>query len=113
MGHVRRHTEDFDKRGAKVVGILTQDPGHVKEYLKEHSYPFPLLVDYDRSVARAYGVHVKLNLESVNIARNCVFVIDGEGIIRWMYIGYHQADWPDDSEVFAALDSITAPATVS
>lgn len=67
---------------------------------------FPLLVDKDRSVIKSYGVYHWLSLEAYNIARPATFIVDKLGLIRFMYIGTHQFDLVDQSEVLESLKSI-------
>jgi peroxiredoxin len=110
MGHIRRNIAEVEKRGAGVAAVLAQDMQKVREYLEQNSYPFPLLVDENRSVIKDYGVYVKVNLESHNIARPSDFILDGRGIIRYIYVGYHQRDFPDDSELYEVLESFKTPA---
>ena len=110
MSHILSNYDEYERRGAGVVGILAQDPEKVKQYLKEHSYPFPLLVDEDRTVVKDYGVHVKVNFESVNIARPSNFILDGEGVIKYIYIGSQQRDFPPDEDIYAVLDGLSEPA---
>ena len=110
MGHILSEFNEYEKRGAGVVGILAQDAEKVKEYLKEHSYPFSLLVDEDRTVVKDYGVHVKVNFESVNIARPSNFILDGEGAIRFIFVGSSQKDFPADEDIYAVLDGLSGPA---
>jgi methyl-accepting chemotaxis protein len=97
---------EFQKRDTAVVGILAQNMNKVRAYLEGESYPFPLLVDEKRVVVREYGVYVKANLESLNIARPTDFIVDADGIIKYIYMGYHQRDFPDDEELFGVLDEI-------
>jgi peroxiredoxin len=108
MGHIRKIIKEFEKRDTAVIGILVQNMSKVREYLEGKSYPFPLLVDEKREVVKDYGVYVKANFESYNIARPSDFILDGEGIIRYIYVGYHQMDFPEDEELFKVLDEIRA-----
>ena len=103
---MRRRIDEFEKRGAGVVAIVAQDIEKVREFLEDNSYPFPLLVDEDRSVIKDYGVHVKVNLESFNIARPSEFILDRDGIIRYMYIAYHQMDFPRESELLSVIEGL-------
>ncbi len=86
--------------------VLAQNAEGVREYLAARPHPFRVLPDETREVAKSYGVYVHVNFESYNIARPAVFLVDAEGIIRYMYIGYHQADYPPMREVLAALDGM-------
>jgi len=72
------HYEEFSGKGARIFAISTDDVGSHERFRTSCAFPFPLLSDGDKSVCRAYGV---LNL--LGKARRAVFVIDGEGVIRW------------------------------
>ena len=89
-----------------MVGILAQNPDKVKEYLNRGTYPFPFLVDAERQVVKDYGVHVKANFESYNIARPANFILDREGNIRYIFIASYQIDFPKDEVMFKVLDEI-------
>lgn len=56
---------------------------------------FPLLSDEDRRTISAYDV-VDV---TTNIALPATFVLDGEGIVRWKYIGEGKADRPSTQTV--------------
>jgi peroxiredoxin len=106
MGHIRKIMPEFDARDFRVLGILAQDMKKVQEYMEGKDYPFPLLVDEKRTLVKEYGVHVKANFESYNIARPSDFVLDTEGTIRYFYVGSHQMDFPKDEELFEVLEEI-------
>lgn len=106
MGHIRDNIKEIESRGAGVLMVLAQNTEGVKEYLAASPHPFRVLPDETREVAKAYGVYVHVNFESYNIARPAVFLLDADGIIRYMYIGYHQADYPPMPQVLTALDGV-------
>lgn len=108
MGHIRKNIAEFEKRNTAVLGIMAQNPAKVKEYLENKTYPFPFLVDVDRRVVKDYGVHVKANFESYNIARPSNFILDEEGKIQYIFISSHQMEFPKDEELFAVLDEMSA-----
>lgn len=104
MGHIRDIYNEFEERGARVVVILAQKQERMREFLEKHSYPFPLLSDSRREVVKEYGVYVRANFESVHIARPANFVLDGGGIIKYIFIASIQTEYAPDADVFAALD---------
>lgn len=83
--------------------ILPQKTGKVKEYLETHPYPFPVLADEKRVVVKEYGVYVRVNFESVHIARPSVFVLDASGHVRYVFIASVQTEYPPDEDIMAAL----------
>ena len=66
--------------------------------------PFPLLADADREMIRAYGVYVRINFESWNMARPAVVLIDPAGIAREVWVGRHQREWPVTEDLWAVID---------
>jgi peroxiredoxin len=106
VGHIRDIYPELEKRGARVVAVLAQKREPIIEYLKEHSYPFPFLADTRREVVKDYGVYVRVNFESVHIARPASFILDAEGIIKYIFIASVQTEYPEDADLFAALDAM-------
>jgi len=95
---------EFEKRNAGVVVIMAESLPRMQEFLKTHSYPFPLLSDVRREVVKEYGVYVRVNFESVNISRPAEIILDKDETIRYIYIGKIQTDFPPDEEIFAVLE---------
>ena len=97
--------EEWERRKVRIVGVYGQDPAGVRRFAKRLSLPFPLLADPDRSAIRRYGVYVRLNFESWNMARPSVFLVDPMGRIRFITVGAHQRDWPDSADLLAVIDN--------
>lgn len=75
---------EFRKLGAEVMGISVDGAWCHLAYSKERNLHFPLLADFEPkgSVARLYGVY----RGSDGLSERALFVIDGNGIIRWSYV---------------------------
>ncbi len=104
MVHIQELHPELERRGARAVVILAQKRRAIREFLEENPYPFPVLADERREVAKEYGVYVRVNFESIHIARPSVFVLDGEGIIRYIFISSIQTEYPRDEEILGALE---------
>ena len=80
---IRDNIEEFDARGAVVLGV---SPDPVKSHVKfrdKYDLNFPLLADPEHSVAESYGVWQEKSMygrKYMGIART-TFVIDGNGEI--------------------------------
>ena len=101
---MRDRIEEYERREIRIVAIYGQGFDAVKSFADRESFPFLVLVDADRSVIRRYGVYVRINYESWNMARPSTVLVDGEGIVRFIFVGRNQRDWPTHETVFAALD---------
>ncbi len=79
-------------------------------FAAREGFPFPLLADANRQMIRAYGVYVRVNFESWNMARPSVFLIDPAGIVREVFVGRHQREWPASEDLWVVIDrSESAP----
>ena len=106
MGEIEKNLPELKKRGARAVTIMAQDSARMVDYLKSHPRPFPVLADVDRQVVKEYGVYVKANFESINIARPANFVLDAAGTIRFIHIASIQIEFPAFADILAALDAM-------
>lgn len=105
MAQVEPHQAEIGSLGS-LVYIAAQKRGGMfkpEEYLRKHPIGFPFLLDEDRAVTKAYGVHHRLGLDAVNIARPATFVINPFGTIRYVYVGSSQTDRAPVAEVIQAL----------
>jgi peroxiredoxin len=106
MGQIAEHMPDLQKRGVSTVSVVAQRPASAAADLKDDPYPFPVLADASRTVVKQYGVYVRANFESINIARPASFVIDTKGTVRFMHLASIQfefASWPDILSTFDTL----------
>ena len=70
----------FDGLDAQVVAISAQGIESHERFSARHGFRFPLLADTDKAVAAAYGT-----LGPIGFPRRSVFVIDGDGTIRYAH----------------------------
>jgi len=105
METIRGKMGELERRGAKTVTVMAQRPERMKEYLDRQDYPFPVLADAKREVVRQYGVYVRVNFESIHIARPANFVLDSEGVIRFMHIASVQTEYASFEDILATLDA--------
>ncbi len=72
--------DEFDGVGAQVLAISAQDVSSHDKFSGKHGFKFPLLADPDKSVAALYGT-----LGPLGFPRRSVFVIDGDGVVRYAH----------------------------
>jgi len=53
---IRDHSEDYERAGAKVIGVSPDPVDAVKKFADKHSLNFTLLADEDHEVCEAYDV---------------------------------------------------------
>src|SRR5215813_10860523 len=76
---VRDRWEDYVATGAEVVGISKDSVESHRKFAEHHELPLRLLSDANGEVSQLYGAQ---SLIPGEVARS-VFVIDGDGILRY------------------------------
>ncbi len=79
-------------------------------FLEKHPISSVFLLDEDRAVTKAYGLHHALGTDAINIAHPATLVIgrdhDRGGLVRYIYRGTNQLDRAPLDEVFGALKEV-------
>jgi len=86
---------EIEEAGAQLVFIAAEKrEGFFKpaKYLSEHPVSFPFLLDEDRSVTKAYGLHHRFGHDAINIAHPATLIIDKSDTVRFIYRGKNQND---------------------
>jgi peroxiredoxin len=90
----------------QVLAVVAQRSEKVKRYIEDHGLPFDVLVDVTREVVKAYGVWHRIGLDAWDISRPALFLVDVQGIIRYLYVAGRQDEFPSHAEISAALDAL-------
>ena len=74
---------EFARYGAELMGISVDGTWCHRAFAETRNLHFPLLADFEPKgeVARSYGVY----RDAEGTSERALFVIDGEGTIRWSY----------------------------
>lgn len=91
-----------------VVAVVAQNSDVVRRYVEEAGLPFNILVDESRDVTRRYGVWHRMGLDAWNISRPALFVIDKSGVIRAVFVGETQEEFPGREEIERAIETLNA-----
>lgn len=75
---------EWRRHHATLVGISVDGAWCHAAYAKARNLHFPLLADFEPkgAVARTYGAY----RSGEGVAERALFVIDGDGMIRWSYL---------------------------
>jgi peroxiredoxin len=92
-----------------VVAVVAQNSDVVRRYVEEAGLPFHILVDESREVTKRYGVWHRMGVDAWNISRPALFVIDKAGVIRQVFVGESQEEFPGPDEIARALDLLDLP----
>jgi peroxiredoxin Q/BCP len=96
---------DLDSLGAVILGISGDYVFSHHEWAKHHNLKFPLLSDHDHAVAKAYASFMGPPLM---YNKRTIYVIDGEGIVRYRDLDLQHDSKADYDAVKASIDKLKA-----
>lgn len=75
---------EFQRLGAQLLGISVDGKWCHSAFAQHRNLRFPLLADFEPkgAVARSYGIY----REQDGVSERALFVIDGDGVVRWSYV---------------------------
>ena len=103
--------DDFAEHGdAQLLGVSVDGMWCHQAYADARKLKFPLLSDFEPKgdVSRKYGVYQ----QQWGVAQRALFVIDGDGIIRWSYLSPIDVN-PGADGILAALEELGSRAAGS
>jgi peroxiredoxin len=98
---------EFQRHNAELLGISVDGVWCHRAYSEARNLRFPLLSDFEPKgeVSRAYDAYRKGD----GFSERALFVIDGDGIVRWSYVSPVNVN-PGAEGVLAALEELPTPA---
>lgn len=98
-------TEDYDQftsTDTVVLPISVDSTATLKEYRSKYRLRQDLLSDFKRTVSRLYGAHLEDRFHSAR----AYFLIDKQGVLRWMHTEARLGDRRDDAELLRVIRSL-------
>jgi len=94
---------DFREHGAELIGISVDGVWCHAAFARERNLHFPLFADFEPkgAVARLYGAY----REQDGTSERALFVLDGDGIIRWSFLSPIEVN-PGADGILNALESL-------
>jgi len=103
----QRRLSDFDARGIRIVGISVDPPEINRRQSQKVGYTFTLLSDPKAEVIRRYDVlHPGAGPKGADIARPAEFLIDSNGMVRWVSLTENIAVRAGPEQVLDAFNQI-------
>jgi len=99
---------NFEAVSAQVVGISVNDPFTLTAFAEQNRLLFPLLSDYDRVAIRAYDIVQQdfAGLKGYIAAKRSVFIVSGDGYLRWKWVSDKPQVEPPYSDIQHAIDDL-------
>src|ERR1700687_5819352 len=114
MAQFESRKPEIQAAGAQLVFIAAERRDGVwrpGKFLEKHPISGVFLLDEDRAVTKAYGLHHAFGTDALNIAHPATLVIGrdnngsnyGGGLVRYIYRGANQLDRAPLDDVIQAL----------
>jgi peroxiredoxin len=93
---------EFRRMGAELVGVSVDGAWCHRAFAEHRNLHFPLLADFEPKgeIARRYGVYD----QAAGVSERALFVLDGDGVIRWSYVSPIGVN-PGADGILTALES--------
>ena len=104
--HVAEHWGVWGSLGARVYGISIDSPFVNVKWAEDMGVPFPILSDFNKTAAAAYGVLREELAGLRGIANRSVFVVDADGRVRYSWVSEDPQVLPPFDEVVNAVRAL-------
>lgn len=99
---------ELQKAGAQLVGLSVDSSYSLRAFAQTYNLQFPLLSDFNKKVARLYGVlqdpWVAMGYKGVS--KRATFVVDRKGALRHRWVTDVPSEEPPYSEVVRAAQKL-------
>lgn len=102
MCHVNASLAEYDDLNASVYGISVDSPFSLEKMAQADQLKFPLLSDFNKTVAMAYDVLFEDLLGFKGVAKRSAFVVDTDGRILYS----ESSDDPKKLPNFESIKSV-------
>lgn len=99
--NIRDEWSKFEQLEAQVFGVNHADADSHQRFVSKFRFPFPLLIDTDKKIAKKYGAVKKLF--SATVIKRTVVVIDKKGRIV-----FYKHGMPKNTDILKALTKKSA-----
>jgi peroxiredoxin len=103
---MRDALKDYEGLDCKVFGISTDSPFALDAWAQKEGYQFPLLSDYNKTVARDYETLYDDLMAFKGVCKRSAYVIDREGKIRYASVSEDARVVPNFDEIKACLKQL-------
>ena len=102
---VRDNLTTYTSLNAEIVGISVDSLFTLGKFKEEQQYNFPLLSDFNKTTAQAYGAfYDEFVLDMKGVAKRASFVVDKDGTVQYAEVLESAGDLPN----FEAIKEVLA-----
>ncbi len=100
----------LQQAGAQFVGLSVDSSFALKAFAQTYNLQFPLLSDFNKRVAKMYGVlqDTWVGFGYKGVAKRAVMVVDKRGMLRYKWVTDVPSEEPPYAEVMKAAQRLAA-----
>ena len=104
---VRDNISFYNNVNAKVFGISVDSLHTLAKYKADQNLSFSLLSDFNKDVSTAYGsIYEMFGYNMKGVSKRSAFVIDKDGVIRYVEILENASEQPNFKEITLILEEL-------
>lgn len=104
---IRDEKSEYDGMNVDILAISVDSLFTLDKFKKEQNYNFPMLSDFNKDVARAYGaLYEDFVLGMKGVAKRSAFLIDQNGTIRYAEVLESAGDLPNFDKIKDTLKTL-------
>jgi peroxiredoxin len=108
MCAVQEDFKSYSNLNASVLGISVDSHFALKRFKEDYKIEYPLLSDFNKSTIKNYGIVQPVFSAVYNdVSKRATFIIDKDGVIRYIQVTPTPGDFPNMDEIKSALKSIS------
>ncbi|TXT34377.1 MAG: alkyl hydroperoxide reductase [Chitinophagaceae bacterium] len=106
--NVRDNIGIYNNTNAQVFGVSVDSLFVLDKFRTEQNLNFPLLSDFNKDAAKAYGVLYETfpAFEMAGVSKRAAFVVDKAGVVQYAEVCATPGDLPDFAAIQATLESL-------
>ncbi len=104
--HISENWQVWGELGAAICGISVDSPFVNRKWAEEMGVLFPVLSDFNKEAASAYGVLQEDFFGLRGVAKRSAFVVDGVGQIRFAWVSEDPGVLPPFDEIVEAVRAL-------
>lgn len=105
--NIRDNKADYENLNAEVLAISVDSLFTLAKFKSEEKYNFPLLSDWNKQTAAAYGaLYDEFVLGMKGVAKRASFIIDKKGKIRYAEVLENAGELPNFAAINETLQAI-------
>lgn len=106
MCTLRDSLHDYEKLNARIIAISVDSPFAQKLWAEKENFNFTFVTDFNKEISKKYGCLYD-NLIGLNgVAKRSAFVIDKNGILRYVWISEDAGVLPNFKEIQNVLEKL-------